>query len=73
MKGAPLEFAAAAFSLKTNQVSEVVTTSLGYHIIKLNEKIPARKYDLAKVSPDIKDYLSTEEVKKIARDTLQRP
>ena len=68
-EGAPLEFAAAAFSLKTNQISDVVTTSLGYHIIKLSEKIPARKYDLAKVSPDIKDYLTTEEIKKIARQT----
>ena len=70
-EGAPLEFAAAAFSLKTNQISDVVTTSLGYHVIKLNEKIPARKYDLAKVSQDIKDYLTTEQIKKNARDTYE--
>src|SRR5712671_1840702 len=51
------EFEAAAFSLKTNQVSDVVTTQFGYHIIKLSEKIPAKKVDFEKVSPDIKDYL----------------
>ena len=36
------EFKAAAFSLNTNQISDIVTTLFGYHIIKLWEKIPAR-------------------------------
>lgn len=36
------EFKAAAFSLNTNQISDIVTTMFGYHIIKLWEKIPAR-------------------------------
>jgi peptidyl-prolyl cis-trans isomerase C len=40
------EFEAAAFSLKTNQISDVVTTIYGHHIIKLNEKYPARKASL---------------------------
>jgi parvulin-like peptidyl-prolyl isomerase len=37
------EFESTAFSLQTNQVSDIVTTSYGYHIIKLNERIPAKK------------------------------
>lgn len=37
------EFEAAAFSLNTNQVSDIVTTAYGYHIIKLLEKFPAKK------------------------------
>jgi parvulin-like peptidyl-prolyl isomerase len=37
------EFEGAAFSLKTNQVSDIITTSFGYHIIKLSERIPAKK------------------------------
>lgn len=39
----PPEFEAAAFSLNTNQMSDLITTSFGYHIIKLYEKIPAKK------------------------------
>ena len=53
------EFKAAAFALtKTNEISDVVTTTFGYHIIKLNERIPAKKLELAKVSHDIQDYLT---------------
>src|SRR2546421_932591 len=37
------EFEAAAFSLNTNQMSDIVTTPYGYHIIKLYEKLPAKK------------------------------
>ena len=58
------QFEAAAFSLTTNQISDIVTTPYGYHIIKLSEKIPAKKMDLAKVSPNIKEYLTQQALQK---------
>jgi len=56
------EFKAAAFTLSTNQLSDIVTTTFGYHIIKCLEKIPARKVELEKASPDIKEALLQQEL-----------
>ena len=63
------EFEAAAFSLNTNQVSDVVTTQFGYHIIKLSEKMPAKMTSLAEVSDDLKEALKSQELQKQLRDT----
>ncbi len=59
----PPEFENAAFSLKPNGISDIVTTQFGYEIIKLNEKIPAKKLEFAKVSQDIREYLTQEQLK----------
>jgi parvulin-like peptidyl-prolyl isomerase len=40
------DFEHAAFALNTNQVSDIVTTMYGFHIIKLSEKVPARAASL---------------------------
>ncbi|MFO1511777.1 MAG: peptidylprolyl isomerase [Verrucomicrobiota bacterium] len=66
------EFEAAAFSLGTNQISDIVTTQFGYHIIKLNEKIPAKKVELAKVSDDLKEGLKSQELQKALPDYLEK-
>jgi peptidyl-prolyl cis-trans isomerase C len=62
------EFETAAFSLKTNEISGIVTTQFGYHIIKLSEKIPAKKVELAKVSTEVKDYLKQQQMQKRQQD-----
>jgi parvulin-like peptidyl-prolyl isomerase len=51
------EFEAAAFSMKTNQVSDLVETDFGWHIIKLHEIIPPKKTDFAEVKERIRDHL----------------
>jgi parvulin-like peptidyl-prolyl isomerase len=52
------EFKSAAFSLATNQISDIVATTFGYHIIKLHERVPAKKLELAKVAHEIKEALA---------------
>ena len=66
------EFESAAFALKTNEISGVITTAFGYHILKLYEKMPAQKLELAKVKDDLKDGLSRREVQeKLLPDYLK--
>lgn len=58
------EFEAAAFSLASNQISDIVTTRFGYHIIKGGEKIPAKTTEFAKVETRIKETLLQDAVQK---------
>jgi peptidyl-prolyl cis-trans isomerase C len=58
------EFEKAAFGLATNQVSDIVTTDYGYHIIKLHEITPARKVPFAEARERIKDFLTQQALDK---------
>ena len=58
-------FEAASFSLRTNQISDLVETPVGFHIIKLLEKLPASKVPLDnKVAAEIRKYLANQEINK---------
>ena len=61
----PAEIEAAAFALQTNQVSEVAVTVFGYHIIKLYEKLPAKKEELTEVGPSVKSFLKRQGLQKL--------
>ncbi len=56
-------FEAASFSLKTNQISDLVETPYGYEIIKLLEKRPPSRVPFDdNVAAGIKEYLTNQEI-----------
>lgn len=66
------EFEAAAFSLSKGQVSDVVTTVFGYHIIKVLDKTPSKKIDYATAAADIKEGLARMQMAKLAPDYVKK-
>jgi parvulin-like peptidyl-prolyl isomerase len=65
-------FESAAFALKPNEISGIITTRYGYHIIKLSEHIPAQKVAFDKVAPRIKNHLTQQKVAELAPDFLAK-
>jgi parvulin-like peptidyl-prolyl isomerase len=65
LRGVPPEFESAAFALKTNELSEVVSTPYALYIIKSKSKTPARKLDLKEAGPLIRKELEDVEINKL--------
>ncbi len=74
------EFEAAAFSLTNNQISDVVATRYGYHIIQLLDKTPARKLALTDKVPssdttmadEIKNFLTAQKLREQAPAYIEK-
>jgi peptidyl-prolyl cis-trans isomerase C len=66
----PPEFEGAAFSMAPNQISDIVLTPYGYHIIKGLEKIAAKKSEYALVESRIKESLQQDAVQKELPDYI---
>ncbi len=74
------EFEATAFSMTNNQVSDVVTTQYGYHIIKMIDKTPAKKYAFTDTLPHIgktvaevcKSEVEAQKIKELAPDYVKK-
>jgi parvulin-like peptidyl-prolyl isomerase len=47
-----------------NQVSDVITTRMGYYLVEVLERMPAGKAPLEKVTEEIRNFLLTQEVEK---------
>jgi len=61
------EFDKAAFSLPVNQLSDLVKSNYGYHIIKVADRKPASTKTLAEVRSQIEDQLKYEQAQTAAQ------
>ena len=66
------EFEAAAFALSKDQISDIVTTAYGFHIIKMLDKTAAKKIEYATVAADIKEALARQKISKLAPDFVKK-
>ena len=65
------EFDEAAFAMQPGQISDLVKSQFGYHIIKVIDKKAAATRTLAEVRPQITDQLSYERAQTQAADLAQ--
>ncbi len=64
------EFEEAAFTLPEGEISGIVETQFGYHIIKTIKKIPESKFTLDEVKEKISVFLKQEKEKTSTQDYL---
>jgi len=57
-------FETAAFNLKPGEVTDIVKTRFGYHLIKVTDKKPAKQITFEEVQEKLKQFLKQQKVQK---------
>jgi peptidyl-prolyl cis-trans isomerase C len=65
------KFEKAAFSLEKGEISDVVETTFGYHIIKLTDRIPRRQQSFDEVKADIQVKVTEQREQELYLDMLK--
>jgi peptidyl-prolyl cis-trans isomerase C len=64
-------FDQALFSMKPGEISDVVETEFGYHVIKVTEKKAAATVPFEQVSPRIRDFLTEQQKQEKAQAFIE--
>lgn len=65
-------FEEAAFSLKEGEVSQIVETRFGYHLIKVTEKEPEQIVSYEQAAPRIQEFLKREKIQEMLQERLEQ-
>ena len=66
------EFENVAFEMKKDEISKIVRTQFGWHIIQVTEKKPAGVLEFSEVEPRLKRELRNQAIQQALQEYLEK-